>query len=391
MPPMNREIVLDKLRVGEVDSADALIGFDLSGAQLKLLNFPGLPAQGVNLQEANLTGANLPDCNLAASKLARAVLYNGNFIRGMFHSADLRGADLKRANLTDANLANTDLTGADLSGAVLRGANLSKADLTGAILSRCNLSRADLRNATLSQTDFRNANCTEANFDGTDTGSAMFQGANMNGAILDAAQLDTSPSPEEMRESLVSRQLKNTLENMDQDRYLHAKGEVHAAKSKILAVVMITIAIIAASTVFGFLYKTLFKSEEFVGDEFRGVLKSKAGKADVRLDLSSKFLDDIFTYNVIIEADDPTDIPPFLRPYQTMGRIVGGAKTRTPGMPTMMVIDPLTGGASPIGITCNRSISMQMDWEVLECAVFDSGDKKGGMKLKRPYTIPKMK
>ena len=48
--------------------------------------------------------------------------------------ANLSGTDLKGANLKGANLINTDLSGADLRGADLRGANLRGANLNGADL-----------------------------------------------------------------------------------------------------------------------------------------------------------------------------------------------------------------------------------------------------------------
>ena len=87
----DREEVLKLLKRGR---KQAILDYDLKGA---------------NLMGANLRGANLK-------------------------GADLSGANLKGANLRDTNLINTDLRGADLRGADLSGANLRGANLNGADL-----------------------------------------------------------------------------------------------------------------------------------------------------------------------------------------------------------------------------------------------------------------
>ena len=63
---------------------------------------------------------------------------------------DLRGADLSDANLINANLRGANLRGADLRYADLRYANLRGADLSGANLSAANLMEAILSGANLS-------------------------------------------------------------------------------------------------------------------------------------------------------------------------------------------------------------------------------------------------
>ena len=67
-----------------------------------------------NLKGADLSGTDLKGANLKG--------------------ADLSGANLMEANLRDTNLINTDLSGADLRGADLRGADLRGANLKGANL-----------------------------------------------------------------------------------------------------------------------------------------------------------------------------------------------------------------------------------------------------------------
>ena len=97
----DREEVLKLLKRGR---KQAILDYDLKGANLK----------GADLKGANLKGA------------------------------DLSGANLREANLRDTNLINTDLSGADLRGADLSGANLRGANLSGANLRGANLKGADL-------------------------------------------------------------------------------------------------------------------------------------------------------------------------------------------------------------------------------------------------------
>ena len=76
---------------------------------------------------------------------------------------DLKGADLRCENLSGVNLTNADFKGANLCGANLNGAdfsntNLSNANLRDADLRGANLSNADLRCADLRCADLRGAN-----------------------------------------------------------------------------------------------------------------------------------------------------------------------------------------------------------------------------------------
>ena len=87
----DREEVLKLLKRGR---KQAILDYDLKGADLG----------GTDLKGANLSGADLKGANLKG--------------------ADLSGANLMEANLRDTNLINTDLRGADLRGANLNGADL---------------------------------------------------------------------------------------------------------------------------------------------------------------------------------------------------------------------------------------------------------------------------
>jgi uncharacterized protein YjbI with pentapeptide repeats len=98
-------------RLGQYLGVTELSGINLSGADLRKVDFSGLNLSGLKFNEANLCGTNLSELN--------------------FSGADLSGANLRGANLTAANLSGASLCRADLSGMQLIGTDLSQADLTG--------------------------------------------------------------------------------------------------------------------------------------------------------------------------------------------------------------------------------------------------------------------
>ena len=86
----DREEVLKLLKRGR---KQAILDYDLKGADLS-----GTDLKGANLSGADLGGANLMDANLINTDLRGANLINTD-LRG----ADLRGADLSCADLRGAN------------------------------------------------------------------------------------------------------------------------------------------------------------------------------------------------------------------------------------------------------------------------------------------------
>jgi len=117
------------------DGLDHLDGVDLSGADLRGIDF-GF----VGLRRANLAGADLREAKL---------------LHAWLNGANLRGADLRDANLASAQVVAADAEGADLRGARLdnsiwTNANLRRADLRGASGSGFAFEMIDLRGADLS-------------------------------------------------------------------------------------------------------------------------------------------------------------------------------------------------------------------------------------------------
>lgn len=217
---------------------------DLSGANLRAMDFVGADFSevnltgadltesdlaGANLLQANLTGANLFNANLreaelTLAKLTRANLSGANLFGANLDKVDLCGAQfsrakLSRAKLTEtklsgrkyedwssdyagrgfaaANFANADLDEADLSGANLEffnffEANLCRANLRGANLSGANLSGADLSEANLNSVNFISANISGANLSGADLSKSTFHGTILSDIDLSQTKgLDT--------------------------------------------------------------------------------------------------------------------------------------------------------------------------------------------------------
>ena len=81
-------------------------------------------------------------------------LSGANLKKVNFTGADLTGTNFTGADLTNVNLTNADLTGADLTGVVVTGAVLTGAKFLGA-----DLDQVDLTGAVLTGARLENANC----------------------------------------------------------------------------------------------------------------------------------------------------------------------------------------------------------------------------------------
>ena len=120
---------------------------DLSGAELRRMDFAQADLRGANLgradlRETNLTAADLTNAilndaqcsgvNLSSATLSRANLWGVNFWHANLSGAHLVDAELWRANLTQTNLSHANLERADLTSALLVNTNLQQANLAGA-------------------------------------------------------------------------------------------------------------------------------------------------------------------------------------------------------------------------------------------------------------------
>ncbi len=175
--------LLELLEAGRVEefnasrgqrSAPDLFAADLSGKDLRGVDF-----SGANLEKADLSGADL-----RGSVLARA----------NFSGADLTGARLDdvvaiKSRWTEAWLERVGLGKADLSGSDMVGAVLTQANASGAVFRGVRLKNAELNEAKLAHTDFREVKATGADFTGADLSEADFVDARVKGADFSGAKL----------------------------------------------------------------------------------------------------------------------------------------------------------------------------------------------------------
>ena len=173
---------------------------NLSGCDLRDIDFTGNDLAGANFEGATLTNANFSKATLTNANFSKATLTNANFKgadikAARFNGAQMQGADLSRTNVTEAQFRDANLDGAILTGATIRasrrahntqkfrGATLtnitfsSGVNLSGVGFINANLSNSSLVNANLEDADFRNAilintDLTGANFESADLGSA---------------------------------------------------------------------------------------------------------------------------------------------------------------------------------------------------------------------------
>jgi hypothetical protein len=113
---------------------------DLTGTDLRYINFKNSDLSNSDLSNAILYGANLENAtlnsiNLNRANLQGAFLANATMACGCFDNADLRDVDLHNASLDAATFNRTILEGADLSGAYLVGAEIQQARLSKAYFS----------------------------------------------------------------------------------------------------------------------------------------------------------------------------------------------------------------------------------------------------------------
>jgi uncharacterized protein YjbI with pentapeptide repeats len=88
----------------------------MSKAQLQEIDLSGVNLRGIDFSEANLTGATLRHSDLSKANLTKA---------------ELVGADLEAANLQEANLSEASLNTTNLTKVNIKGANLNKALMLG--------------------------------------------------------------------------------------------------------------------------------------------------------------------------------------------------------------------------------------------------------------------
>lgn len=197
---------------------NVLCGRDLSGLDLRYLDFSGVELCDVDMSGADLRGSLID----SGTPLGHTVFRDADMRRMRFlgtlkagrpvylENADLREADFSRAkiswfqfngaDMSDAilrnavfectNMKRVNLAGADLTGANMGGVDLRKANLTGATMDRAFLDRTVMSDATVSGASVqslrsRNSNVRRVDFgQAYGTGSMFFENTKTKGSTL---------------------------------------------------------------------------------------------------------------------------------------------------------------------------------------------------------------
>ncbi len=109
---------------------------------LRGIDLSGLDLRDVNFVETDLSGSSLQDCNLSSAFVAHAFL---------------EGVNLDRALLSETNFRDSYMPQASFESAELNGAKFGDAYLKGVNFRNARLFRAKFINADLRQADFRGA------------------------------------------------------------------------------------------------------------------------------------------------------------------------------------------------------------------------------------------
>jgi uncharacterized protein YjbI with pentapeptide repeats len=187
-------------------------GSDMTGADLKYVQFQQVVMLALTLKNADLSYANLSGAWFLGMEMKGAILEqinaNGTYFSALaaagqsgfvtdLTSADFTGAYLAAAQfqgckMKDATLsgafftASTSFAGADLSGATFGSANLSSIDFSGATLNTTNLKGADLANANFNGADLTDADLSNTTLTGADFTNATLAGTNLSGSTFNA-------------------------------------------------------------------------------------------------------------------------------------------------------------------------------------------------------------
>ena len=180
-------------------SKATLTNANFKGADIKAARFNGAQMQGADLSGTNVTEAQFRDANLDAAIMTGATIrasrraHNTQKFRGatLTNITFSSGVNLSGVGFINANLSNSSLVNANLEDADFRNATLRRADLTGANFEGADLGSADLRNMKAdNKTTFEKADLAKANLSDVVWSNANFDEADMSGANLTKAEFE---------------------------------------------------------------------------------------------------------------------------------------------------------------------------------------------------------
>ena len=187
---------LIRTNLGDSDLRGAnLTGADLGQANLSGANFSHatlIDADLIwaklvetNFTQADLTRVKAIECDLIGAVFLRAILVDAKLSRASFIDSILREADLSRAKMVEANFSEADLRRSKLTEVSAAGSDFLGADLSEVSAIGADFSRASLNNALLVRANLQRVNLEHAQVRGTQFSGAKLTGACLNGWIID--------------------------------------------------------------------------------------------------------------------------------------------------------------------------------------------------------------
>lgn len=169
-------------------------GADLSGLDLREVNFADAWLEGVDFRHANLSGADLSRAVLAHARFDGAIAIGAKFGKANLGKAALAGAVFDDADFSGAMLMGCAFAGTQMRRAVFAGANLlettwGRADWQGAKLAGQTFHKRDLRGMRFPEADLSAATFLECDLSGVDLHGATLEGTTFIASSLDGADL----------------------------------------------------------------------------------------------------------------------------------------------------------------------------------------------------------
>ncbi|MBF0239493.1 MAG: DUF2169 domain-containing protein [SAR324 cluster bacterium] len=191
--------VLSRYRSGQKFINGDFAGMDLSGQDLRNIDFSGSFLEKVNFSSCDLSGANFSGAILAHANLGSAKMTGANFSGANVGSAFLMDADLTDANLNNAilsksNLKNTRFVRAQMHGVQFmetkfENTDFSHAEMLQGIFLELNMTGCKFRDANIPKCMFINTPMPDSDFTGANLTECLWLGSNLDNGVFKRATM----------------------------------------------------------------------------------------------------------------------------------------------------------------------------------------------------------
>lgn len=174
-------------------------GFDMSGMDLRQVDFTDADLHCANLSGSDLTGADFFGACMSDANLMGAKINNANFKKACMSFATLTGAVISHSWFDGADLGLASFDGAVISYTHMEGVRMVRATITDASLYVVMMSGADLdgvsfEGSKLGHVRMAMANLQTANFTSAHIEECFFEHANLCNARFTSAHISKGTS-----------------------------------------------------------------------------------------------------------------------------------------------------------------------------------------------------